>query len=74
MNLDPATLAVGAAVGGGVGSLAALVIVALIVRYVFGMWRDFDQLRSQSLDELRKQNGELRKRIEALELESRLKP
>ena len=74
MNLDATTLAVGAAVGGGVGSLAALVIVALIVRYVFAMWRDFDQLRSQALTELRAQNVELRKRLEALEQESRLRP
>jgi hypothetical protein len=67
VNLDPATLAIGAAVGGGVGSLAALVVLALIIRYVFGLWRDFDQLRTEALSELRSQNADLRKRIELLE-------
>jgi hypothetical protein len=70
MNLDPTTLAVGAAVGGGVGSLAALVIVAFIVRYVFSLWREFDAIRTQSLTELRAQNAELRARVEALERSS----
>lgn len=65
--MDPVTLAIGASVGGGVGSLAALVVVALVVRYVFGLWRDFDSLRSASLDEVRKQNEDLRRRLDALE-------
>jgi hypothetical protein len=67
VNLDPATLAIGAAVGGGVGSLAALVVLALIIRYVFGLWRDFDQLRTQALTELRSQNADLHRRIDQLE-------
>lgn len=67
MNLDPATLFVGASIGGGVGSLATLVIIALIVRYVFRTWQEFDALRTQSLVELRSQNDELRKRVTALE-------
>ena len=65
--MDPLTLALGAAVGGGVGGLATLLIVALIVRYVFTLWQDFDSLRSAALAELRAENEHLRKRIEALE-------
>ena len=65
--MDPTTLAIGAAVGGGVGSLATLVIVGLIVRWAWGLFRDFDQLRTAVLDELRTENTDLRQRIEALE-------
>lgn len=65
--MDPATLAVGAAVGGGVGTLAALIVFAVIGRFVYRTWQDFDQLRTKALDELRSQNADLRKRIEALE-------
>jgi len=66
-GLDPTTLAVGAAVGGGVGSLAALLVIALIGRYVFRLWQDFDSLRTAAIDELRKENTDLRQRIETLE-------
>lgn len=65
--MDPATLAVGAAVGGGVGTLAALLIWGLIGRFVFRLWQDFDTLRTQALAELRSENVELRRRIEDLE-------
>lgn len=65
--MDPATLAIGAAVGGGVGTLAALIVFGLIGRFVYRTWQDFDHLRTIALDELRAQNADLRRRIEALE-------
>jgi type II secretory pathway component PulJ len=67
VNLDPATLAVGAAVGGSVGTLAAIIIVALILRFAFHSWQDLDGLRTQATAELRAQNADLRRRIEQLE-------
>jgi uncharacterized membrane protein YczE len=63
MGLDPTTLAVGAAIGGGVGTLATLVIIGLIARYVFRMWQDFDNLRTKAMDELRTENADLRAQL-----------
>jgi hypothetical protein len=63
-GMDPATLALGAAVGGGVGTLAAIVIVAIVGRFAWKMWMDFDGLRSQALNELRAENEHLRKLLE----------
>lgn len=62
--MDPATLAVGAAIGGGVGALAALVVWALITRFVYRLWMDFDSLRSNALNELRAENAHLRELLE----------
>jgi hypothetical protein len=69
--VDPTTLAIGAAVGGGVGTLAALIVFALIGRFVYRSWQEFDALRTTALTELRTQNDELRKRIEALEAQGK---
>jgi cell division protein FtsB len=74
MDLDPRTLAIGAAVGGGVGTLATLVVVGLVIRFTYRMWRDFDQLRTDAMIELRAENDYLRKRIEALEKKVGLEP
>lgn len=63
-RLDPTTLAIGAAIGGGVGTLAAVVIVALMVRFGYRLFRDFDQLRTDALTELRAENAHLRELLD----------
>jgi hypothetical protein len=46
-----------------VGTLATLVIIGLIARYVFRMWQDFDNLRTKAMDELRTENADLRAQL-----------
>jgi hypothetical protein len=65
--MDPATLAIGATIGGGVGTLAALIVFGLIGRFIWRSYSDFDAIRDKALAELRAQNGDLRERIETLE-------
>lgn len=60
--------------GGGVGTLAAVFIWALIGRFVFRMWRDFDQLRTERLDMLEAQQVELKARIRELEASAKMQP
>jgi type II secretory pathway component PulJ len=67
MNLDPATLAIGAAVGGGVGTLAALFVFGLIARFAWRLWKDFDQQRTDRMNVLADENADLRRRVAALE-------
>lgn len=67
MNLDPATLAIGAAVGGGVGTLAAIVVMGLVFRFAWNLFKQFDQQRTDALNVLREENKDLRRRLEDVE-------
>lgn len=67
LQLDPATLAIGASIGGGVGTLAALVIWALIARFVYRSWMELDAIRDRILSAQTQELQELRKRLERLE-------
>lgn len=70
--MDAQSIAILSAVtGASIGTIAAILIAALVGRFVYRTFRDFDELRTLALKETRAQLDEARERIAELELERR---
>jgi hypothetical protein len=66
--MDPTSIAIlSAATGASIGTIAAVLVAALIGRFVWRTFRDFDQIRTDALVELRAQLLDARRRIADLE-------